>query len=458
MTPVSRGTTTAEAARMLRTRHLGAPLLLLAGACTTTTETEAPSATDETPRWVDAPATALTIGEGQTITVPLTLEDPDGGDVSAVVSAPPGMDAEVRDGQLHVHAGYGVASAPLSVVITDDEGTASDVPVSVEVAPIGWVDYQSWTTAEGPEEREHATVLFHEASKSAFMFGGSGYHPQFSQMMDDFWRYDTVSGTWTAITPTGDVPPAAGSRRFAGVWGSGEGLVFGGYGAGNVNYSDLYRVKVEGDTLAFELVEANGEVPFARSLHGFVYDPVIDRYFAFGGVSSFIYGDTWMLEVDGATAQWTQLEFAVAPSRRYGFFYGFDEAAGRMILYSGAQGTASVDPASDTWALDVRSDPPQWVFLADAATSPPGRRNGCAIWDPSGPRLIVFGGTPDAMNTAPGLFAFDARPGHEAWATLALANEPSLRSSGFGFSDGSRVFLGFGNDNAVYRDWGILGY
>ncbi len=431
---------------------------LALGACTTETETEDPiEPVDEAPTWTDAPS-AVTVGEGQTIRVALALTDPDGGEVTLTATPPPGVDAEVVFDELRIHAGYGVASAPLTVTLTDDEGTTTTVVIGVNVLPYGWVDYQSWSTNEGPEEREHATVLFHEESASAFMFGGSGYHPQFTQMMDDFWRYDTESGAWTSITPTGDVPSGAGSRRFAGSWGSGEGLLFGGYGAGNVTFNELFRVRVEDGTLRFEALEVQGTPPPARSLHGFVYDEQTERYFVFGGVSLFVYGDTWMLEVDGSTATWTQLEPAAAPSPRYGFFYGFDEEAGRMILYSGAQGTAMVNPATDTWALDVRADPPTWHFLADHTTSPPGRRNGCAVWDPSGPRLVVFGGTPDAMMSAPGLFAFDARPGREAWATLALPNEPAVRSSGFGFSDGSRVYLGFGNSNGVYRDWGILGY
>lgn len=109
----------------------------------------------------------------------------------------------------------------------------------------------------------------------------------------------------------------------------------------------------------------------------------------------------------------------------------------------------------------MRADPPKWELLAEGDTVPPGRRNGCTVFDPTGPRLFVFGGTADAMTTEPGLFAFDARPGKPAWAELALADEPTLRSSGIGFFDTSRgrTLLGFGNtSNAVFRDWGHLGY
>ncbi len=130
------------------------------------------------------------------------------------------------------------------------------------------------------------------------------------------------------------------------------------------------------------------------------------------------------------------------------------------MLFSGAQGTNPLNAARDTWALDL--DPsPTWTLLMEGDAVPPGRRNGCMVFDPSGPRLIVFGGTANAMTSEPGLWAFDARPGHAAWSQLVLDGEPPLRSSGFGFYDvaSDRTLLGFGNSPIkAFRDWGKLGY
>ncbi len=134
-----------------------------------------------------------------------------------------------------------------------------------------------------------------------------------------------------------------------------------------------------------------------------------------------------------------------------------------LIVYSGAQGTASVDPAHDTWALDLSVTPPAWRLLDDGSGegSPPGRRNGCASFDPTGPRLFIFGGTPDAETSAPGFYVFDARPGHEKWTLLEREGEPTVRSSGIGFYDpiGARNFVGFGNTKfAGYNDLTPLEY
>jgi hypothetical protein len=107
----------------------------------------------------------------------------------------------------------------------------------------------------------------------------------------------------------------------------------------------------------------------------------------------------------------------------------------------------------------VSVEPPAWTLLTDG--DPPGRRNGCFVFDPTGPRLFVFGGTADAMDSTPGLFVFDARPGNEAWTLLTLAAEPELRSSGFGYFDpqSSRAVLGFGNSTTeAFQDFNSLGY
>jgi hypothetical protein len=331
--------------------------------------------------------------------------------------------------------------------------------VALDVRPIGWLPRVTWTNAEGPEAREHGAVLVDDAGRHVFVVGGSGYMPQFVPLAD-FWRYDIDTSTWTEITPTGDVPQAAGSRRVAGSNTPGVFYLFGGYGEGNVNFDELYRVTVDGDTLAFQLIEQqNG--PSARSLHMFAYDAQADRYVMFGGASTKPLGDTWTMTIAGDVATWTELTGTSGPSPRYGFFYGVDEALGRVSVYSRAQGFATLKPANDIWALDMPADPPAWTLLLEGEGAvPPGRRNGCTVFDPTGPRMFVFGGTPDGMNSAEGLWVFDARPDHAHWDQLVRDGEPPIRSSGMGFFDPTtgRSYLGFGNDAAIYRDWNIVGY
>lgn len=446
---------------MLHSRRSATALALaiaLAG-CSGDSETSDPPGENRLPTWAEAPA-SLTIGEGQQLAVPVTAADEDGDAVSVVAIASEGLAAEMTEEGLVLYADYGVTGGNVDVQLDDAGGAIVTVSIPVTVSPLRWADYQSWTTAEGPEEREHPAVLVDAASRSAFLMHGSGYHPQFEQMLDDVWRYGIDDGSWSLVTPTGDVPPASGSRRLAGAHGSGSGYLFGGYGPAGAFDGELHRVEVAGGTLAFTAVQQNG-APSARALHTFAYDPVTERYVLFGGVGSSVLGDTWLMEIDDAgVAQWTELALSPTPGPRYGSFSAFDEDHGRLLMFSGAQEGAAgnpVNPSPETWALDMRADPPVWS-LVSTTFSPPGRRNGSVVWDEGSSRMFVFGGTPDAATTAEGLFVLDARPGLERWLELPLVDPPSFRSSGTGFHDGERAYFGFGNDNAIYRDWAVLGY
>lgn len=425
-----------------------------APATTTTTTT-----TKQPPTWTDPPAAAIAIGQGQTKSTAITLEGE--GAVASVV-APAGLEVEIstEPSELAIHAPYtttGTVAFDVEVASPDGKST---YPVGAEVKPIRWVEHQTWT-AQGPEAREHGALIVDEEAGQTILIGGSGYNPQLKPL-DDVWRFDIATGAWTKVTPTGDAPAFGGSRRVARIPGQKVAYLFGGYDDTGANLSDLYRVTWDGAGVAFTLLTQSAP-PSKRALHAFAYDSKNDRFVMFGGAGNKPLGDTWTMKLDGDTPIWTEITTPTAPSPRYGFFYGVDEASNRLVLFSGAQGFQPLKPANDTWALDMSADPPTWELLVPqgAAGAPPGRRNGCMVLDPTGPRLFVFGGTPDAMTSAPSLWAFDARPGKSAWTELALPDEPTIRSSGIGFYDptSDRTFLGFGNSTSgVYSDWGIVGY
>jgi hypothetical protein len=285
--------------------------------------------------------------------------------------------------------------------------------------------------------------------------------------LGDVWKLDLATHVWSEITPTGDLPSPGGSRRAALIPGTKTALLFGGYETFDSDTSDLYKIDWSGDVPAFQKLEQSAG-PSARELHGFVYDAESKRFAAFGGFSNAKGGpvdDTWTMKLEGNRAVWTEVKSDAKPSPRYGFFYGLDDATGRFIVFSGAQSPKSKDPingAKDTWALDLRADSPAWkqVLTGEEEGTPVGRRNGCSLFDPRGPRLVVFGGTSDGQKTQPGLFVLDVRPGHEAWKQLELAGAPPLRSSGFGFYDPTTrtSYCGFGNDAKLYTDLNALGY
>jgi hypothetical protein len=290
------------------------------------------------------------------------------------------------------------------------------------------------------------------------VFGGSGYAP-YLDPLNDAWSFDLDSMTWSPAAMRGHVPAGGGSRRVATV-SDATAYLFGGYGFKSAPNAELFRIDIRDGSMTFTRVEQENPPP-ARLLHAFVYDGLTDRFVLFGGVGTAPLADLWTMKLHGRTAVWTQHAQAMAPSPRYGFFYGFDAARGRLLLFSGAQSTTSIDAARDTWVLDVRVTPMSWTLLSEGDSSPPGRRNGCMVFDPHESRLYVFGGTADGRNTEPGLFVLEATPGQEQWTLLKLDGEPPLRSSGLGFYDASTQlsYMGFGNTTRdVFRDWTAIRY
>jgi hypothetical protein len=419
---------------------------------------------DPTPAKNEAPFLAepasLSLQQGRATQALLTVTDPNDDEVTTTLTAPAGIEATLDTNLLmDAYPDYSVSGAQtIQFTMTDERGLSAQADLAIDVAPLEWLERKTWTTM-GPEAREHAALVVDTTGNRILMFGGSGYAPQ-GTPLDDSWEFDLASETWTEITPTGDVPPGGGSRRVAQVPGQSIAYLWGGYGAGFANFGNLYRVDYSSGGAVFTELVQNGAPP-ARSLHGFAYDAQTARLFVFAGFGNTVLDDLWTATLDGDTANWTQVSLGNAPSPRYGFFYGVDETRGRLILFSGAQsGGQPLNPARDTWALDLRADPPTWTLLLEGDAVPPGRRNGCFVMDPLGPRLFVWGGTGDGATTEKSLFAFDARPGKERWSTLDLENEPPLRSSGMAAYDPTQdhVWLGFGNDAAVYRDFTKLGY
>lgn len=426
-----------------------------------TSATADSAVTPVAPTWPTAPTAVQTLGQGQTRDFALALDRGSANTVQVTLQSPANLDVALAEDAttFAVHADYDhVGKSDIQLHLAGDNGLSSDAKLALNVTPIHWGDATQWTS-DGPQAREHGSVILDVAHDRVLLLGGSGYKP-YGTPLNDAWAFDLATSTWTELKPTGDALGVGASRRVALIPGQQIAYLWGGYGANQAGLKELWRVDYSAEQPVLTKLKTTGG-PSGRSLHTFAYDAPTDRFFVFGGVDMAPRNDLWVMTLDGDTASWFKQTVTGGPTPRYGFFYGVDAERGRLILYSGAQGTATLDPAQDTWELDLRASEPTWQKLAEGTADgvPPGRRNGCAVWDPTGPRLLVFGGTADAKTTQPGLFAFDARPGKAKWTELKLANEPDLRSSGFGAFDVQRqeALLGFGNSaTAVYSDWNRL--
>jgi hypothetical protein len=331
----------------------------------------------------------------------------------------------------------------------------------VTVAPLAWTSSTKWSAGGGPEAREHGAFLVDQEGARAILVGGSGYAP-YGTPLSDAWSFALPGLERTALTLAGDLIPAGASRRVAQDPGSRTAYLFGGYGVNGTTNNELYRVDLAADPPSVKKLTQT-MAPTKRALHAFAYDRMTDRFFVFGGSTPTPMNDLWVGKLTGDSMAWQKVTVSPRPTPRYGFFAGADSVAGKLYVFSGAQKLSPLDPARDIWVLDMHADPPAWTLLGEgeAAAVPPGRRNGCAVFDPAGPRLFVSGGTADAMTTEKGLFVFDARESVRTWTRLDRPGEPAVRSSGFGFVDPvtGRVLAGFGNtSSAVFSDLNAIGY
>lgn len=440
---------------------LALPLaLVLAGslsfstACSSTTEaTPAPAVAKITV------ASQAALGQGRRVRLPLTVE---GTTTAAKLVTSAGITAEIDGKDLVLFATY---DAPKTGTVMVEADTAR-AEIAVSIAAFDWAAPVKWSTGQGPAAREHGTFFEDDDARVAYLLQGSGYSPQNVPLAEN-WAYSMKDRTWTPWTPTGDVPEPAGSRRSAHAPGKKVHYMFGGYAgaAGDTDASpDLYRVDLGNPAKVFSKLTNATPPPPGRSLHAVGFDEEDSRFVLFGGYSytKGLLQDTWIGKISGDTVTWTEVT-GDHPSARYGTFYAFDAENRKLVVWSGAQkpkGSDQVNAAQDAWMLDLWKNPPVWSEIPLGDSAPPGRRNGCGIFDQATRRLFVFGGTKDARKTEEGLFALDLGAKEPRFLPIDRQAQPSVRSSGFGFVDKTAgdVYCGFGNDIGLYMDLNAVGY
>ncbi len=331
----------------------------------------------------------------------------------------------------------------------DDDEDSDDVAIVVgDLRP----ERVTWAQGLGPDAREHGAAFVSDDGARVYVFGGSGYPQDPDNVLNDGWILDVAAQTWSTWAISGDVP-VGGARR--GVQLDGEkAVLFGGY-------LDAFAASDE----AF-LVDLNSGVftamtqqtpPPARSLHVLAYDKSENTIVAFGGFGDDgVLGDTWVADVDAGTAslRWSEVQGA-GPSPRYGAFAGIDEDSDTLVVFSGAQNPRSSDPinaAQDVWTFSITAR--SWQPRTFSGAPPPGRRNGCGVFDPTTHALLIFGGTADGATSEAGTtFLVIDDDGELRFEAFSSDNDPPLRSSGFGATlPGGGVVCGFGNDDATFRD------
>jgi hypothetical protein len=209
-----------------------------------------------------------------------------------------------------------------------------------------------------------------------------------------------------------------------------------------------------------------GARPSRRSEHGGIYDPLGERLIFYGGSfaipvnCSFAVAHTFETEIwsyDVVCDQWSQITDAgLGPAGRNRHMSVYDSARHRMLLFGGRYrpGTSgSYTLYQDVWALDLETE--KWEAVATTGIGPSARVNGAMVYDPTGDRLLLFGGNQNATGMAydalSDLWQLDLATG--AWTALQTAGPtptPRLFTAAI-WDDSRQWFAVFGGaDNGAF--------
>jgi len=241
-----------------------------------------------------------------------------------------------------------------------------------------------------PTRRFSQTVIYDPVGERMLLFGG-GYMGEGQQFLNDLWELSLSGFLEWAPLPAFGVPPGARLGHTA-VYDPVDHrmIVFGGFDEHSTT-NDVWALSLEGEPEWTQLAPV-GAAPAPRAYHNAVYDPVGERMLVFGG-----YGgsgnDVWSLSL-GSSPQWTQLApSGTPPSARQSASAIYDPAAHRMIVFGGVgDGGWPSSIKDDLFALSL--DPiPQWTQLIPGGTTPAGRTNHTAIYDPVRSQMVILAGT-----------------------------------------------------------------
>jgi hypothetical protein len=267
--------------------------------------------------------------------------------------------------------------AGLGQVVLVNGGPETGKPVDDPLELWGW-DGGGWRllSAEGPRWRNFAAVAYDAGRGVLVLYGGLSGD---GQELDETWEWDGRDWRQSAA-------PGPGGREAPGMaYDSARGTV--------VLFGGARRGQPQGDTWTWDGVAWTRQAalgPAARFPGAFVFDPLREVVWLFGGhrVASSgwqTYGDTWAWDGSG----WA--EFSVpGPSPRDGPRGVFDPAAGRVLLFGGAEIEPAVRVLADTWAWDGAA----WTELA--APGPPGRVHASLAYDVARRQVLLAGGANQA--------------------------------------------------------------
>ena len=176
-----------------------------------------------------------------------------------------------------------------------------------------------------PRPRYGHTMTDTVNSGVVLLYGGAG-----AGFFDDLFSFDTRTGNWEPIRPSGTVPAPRAFHSAIALENNTKMVIFGGQN-GSANLNDLHEYHMESNTWTF--VRTNGIQPSPRWSHTVVRKGM-DSFILFGGA-----GETFFDEIlfyNSYRATWTQFHgLGPGPSPRWGHSAVHSEEMGLLFVFGG---------------------------------------------------------------------------------------------------------------------------
>ncbi len=297
------------------------------------------------------------------------------------------------------------------------------------------------TPTVSPPLTTGAAMTFDPISGHMLMFGG--YYTNNS--VNTMWEWDSDAGTWSQRAQIN--PPSPRSfLPFAAEPTPGHFLLFGGWGDGQPDIDETWRF--DSSTSTWTRLEPPVH-PSGRADHAVVSDPVRGRVVLFGGAQygsglAIRLGDTW--EWDPANETWTQRFPLRSPSARENAGGAFDAKAGRVTLYGGhARGSSYADVNfGDVWQWDGD----EWTKTFEPPRTPVIGNSPSVAYDAARQRVVMLSYLEWTANAPSTMWEWDDR----RWTPVA-ATGPMPGNAPLAF-DGTRVICVFQAAAGTLETWG----
>jgi N-acetylneuraminic acid mutarotase len=256
-----------------------------------------------------------------------------------------------------------------------------------------------WTRIDpvGPAPAGRTTPAVAAVGSDIYLF--SGVHDDFATFLysyyDDLWRFDTASGTWSELFPTGAAPPV---RTFAAAAADGAGrmLVFGGsefdaFFTVFIVYGDLWAYDPGANS--WTELTADNAGPEPRSGANLWVDG--NTAYVFGGITQFFQTKNDLWAYDLAAHHWTELipdGAAGSPPPRHIAATGKPKQ-GRVTVYGGEgldPNTFEFSILEDVWQLDLATQ--TWSDVTPSGKDDLAQHRNYGASAVIGQKLLHYGG------------------------------------------------------------------